>query len=137
MSNPFNTSAMNVVAAVLALTSTTLTFADEMLIIDPNSGEAVFFTESASEAYSQGLRNDDGGASATKGYRTQIYDLASDLPEGGAGVLVVDPITGEVVSLTDIDVSSLSDDDRRFIGDQLFFQGIGPNHASQGDLIFN
>ena len=51
---------------------------------------------------------------------TTLSSFASEPPT------VVDPTTGETVSITDIDISSLSEEDRQNIGDQLAEQGIAP-----------
>lgn len=51
---------------------------------------------------------------------TSLSAFASEPPT------VVDPTTGETVSITDIDISGLSEEDRQNIGDQLADLGIAP-----------
>ncbi|WP_164659096.1 hypothetical protein [Tropicibacter sp. Alg240-R139] len=51
---------------------------------------------------------------------TSLSAFASEPPT------VVDPTSGETVSITDIDISSLSEEDRQNIGDQLADLGIAP-----------
>jgi hypothetical protein len=120
MNNLRDASMMSAVAGVLALTFATQTCADEMLVIDPVSGEATFVTEAASEAF---LRDQQSGI-AISGHPINLDEPTSALSVDIVEVSVVHPTTGETVSLADIDVASLSEGDRRFIGDQLFFQGM-------------
>ncbi|SLN42744.1 hypothetical protein TRL7639_02206 [Falsiruegeria litorea R37] len=51
---------------------------------------------------------------------TSLSSFASEPPT------VVDPTSGETVSITEIDIASLSEEDRQNIGDQLAEQGIAP-----------
>jgi len=116
---------MNALIVVLTLATATPAHADEMLMIDPISGEATFFTETALEAY---LRDQGGNADGE-----QMHALSAEVPE----ISVSHPVTGETVPLADIDVASLSESDRRFLDDQLFFQRMQLDQVKQADPSIN
>ena len=62
-----------------------------------------------------------------------LITVASFTPSFADKVEVVDPTTGETVALGDIDRASLSEDDRKDIGDQLAERGIeAGRHGGRG-----
>ncbi|MEP5762650.1 MAG: hypothetical protein ABJ327_25690 [Litoreibacter sp.] len=116
-------------ASTLALPFGTAASADEVLVVDPTSGETISLSDVDVSSLSYEDRRSIGD---------QLAELGAAPSRGGlsreeiADVDVTDPTSGETVSLSDVDVSSLSDDDRQSIGDQLADQGVSPGRGRQG-----
>ncbi|WP_298922630.1 hypothetical protein [uncultured Roseobacter sp.] len=94
-------------------------FADEPEVVDPTTGEIVAISVIDFDALSEGDRINIGDQLAEQGITLRGRGRV-DLSE----IEVVVPTTGETVSLADIDRSSLSEEDRQDIGDQLADQGL-------------
>lgn len=120
-----------VLAALITVASFSLSFADEAEVVDPTTGETVAISEVDFDALTDDQRANVVHQLAEQGISQRGRGQArADLSE----VEVTDPATGETVSLGDIDVASLSDEDRSNIGDQLAEQGIaGGRHGPSSD----
>jgi hypothetical protein len=127
------TSASIAVAVALAFTSTTAALATDIFVVDPISGDTISVTEVAFSTLTDEQRRDVGDQLGEQGYQVRGDKPANEASEDHADVEVVDPTSGETVALSDIDVSSLSDEDRQSIGDQLAEQGVNPSRAPSDD----
>ncbi|MEP5761072.1 MAG: hypothetical protein ABJ327_17505 [Litoreibacter sp.] len=116
-------------AVAFAFTSTTAAFATDILVVDPISGDTISVTEIAFSTLTEDQRRDVGDQLAEQGYQVRPNKSHGEASEDHTDVNVVDPTSGETVALSDIDVASLNDEDRRSIGDQLAEQGVNPDRA--------
>ncbi|MEO9897637.1 MAG: hypothetical protein ABJF05_14785 [Paracoccaceae bacterium] len=108
-----------ILAALIGVAAYSSAFADEPEVVDPTTGETIAISEIDFDTLSDDDRADIGDQLAEQGISPR-GGSRTDLSE----VEVVDPTTGETVSLADIDHDSLSDEDRTDIGDQLAEQGV-------------
>jgi hypothetical protein len=120
-----------ILAALITAASISHAFADEVEVVDPTTGLNVAISEIDFDALTEDQRADIGDQLADQGINPRGHGpVPADLSE----VEVTDPTTGETVTLGDIDVASLSDEDRSNIGDQLADQGIdGGRHGPSGE----
>lgn len=116
-------------AALIGIVSFSPVFAEEPDVVDPTTGETVAISEIDIDALSDEDRANIGDQLAELGIRPGGRDQGRvDLSE----VEVIDPTTGETVAFGEIDHSSLSDEDREDIGDQLADQGLSVGHGGLG-----
>lgn len=115
----FNQLTLSLAAAAFMATALTALASEPPTVVDPTTGETVSITDIDIASLSEEDRQNIGDQLADQGIATR----GGRAPQGEPPS-VVDPTTGETVSITDIDISSLSQEDRQNIGDQLADQGI-------------
>lgn len=129
------------IAAALTLFMMQPALAADVQIIDPSTGLTTEISDVNFRALTEEQRNDVRAQLLAQGLQ-----IREDRPERGArltqeeraAISVTDPVSGDTVALSEIDVRSLSDEDRATLRADLEAQGIevgprGPRLSGGGE----